>query len=782
VNKPETQAQKPFHSISTQLLKIIFGLYFIVAIVVTIVQLTAEYYHVKDEINLELKTLPETFGPGITQALWGFDRTLLQSILVGMWNMPIVTGVEIKDETGNHFQSIGIIKENSEPQGKTSETNNPFFSNLFGYTFDVIYTDRGNNKFMAGTVTVYSNTRVVLDRVKYGFVLIVVNSIIKTAALWLIFLYFIRRLLGRPLEDLTAAVNSVDVNQLEPLQINTRKHKNNELTQLEQAFNDMIANLFKASRDIKVSEGRLRQVIDLVPHPIMANDKDGTLLLVNQAFADAYGKQVAQLIGENYREIHKQKHEISNMLEQDLLVIEGHQKLKVAEQKIITNQGDMRVYQLHKMPFTISGVQTALSIAVDISELKNTQNDFKQLNETLEHRIELRTLELDATMKALKQAKEAAEKANQAKSEFLANMSHEIRTPMNSVLGFTELLEPYIGNGPQKGHLNAIRSSGKALLKLINDLLDLSKIEAGKFTIQKTLFQPRMLLQEIKTVFSLKMEEKNLEFILEVEPDLPQELIMDEARLRQVLFNLMGNAVKFTNAGHIRLKAGFCYTGKQQQTIRLFLSVQDRGIGIPSDQLEAIFGAFEQQAGQSHAQYGGTGLGLAISANLVKLMGGEISVTSVPGKGSTFQLVFDDVAVASEPAMENLASQPVDPNTLIEQVPFTEESSGLQANSSHASSQPSFKPSDQFIEKLPQLIAQMDAQQGTCLRLQQAMIMDEIAAFSAQLIRMGTQFQYPPLVSLGTTMGQQTQNFDIEALPGTLKQFTHLLKDLRGLG
>jgi len=258
-----------------------------------------------------------------------------------------------------------------------------------------------------------------------------------------------------------------------------------------------------------------------------------------------------------------------------------------------------------------------------------------------------------------------------------------------------------------------------------------------------------------------------------VEPDLPQGLIMDEARLRQVLFNLMGNAVKFTNAGHIRLKAGFCYTDKQQQTIRLFLSVQDRGIGIPSDQLEAIFGAFEQQAGQSHAQYGGTGLGLAISANLVKLMGGEISVTSVPSKGSTFQLVFDDVAVASKP---------VDPNTLIEQVPLTEVGSGLQANSGHLSTQPSFQPSDKFIEKLPQLITQMDAQQGTCLRLQQAMIMDEIAAFSAQLIRLGTQYQYPPLVSLGTTMGQQTQNFDIEALPVTLKQFTRLLKDLRGLG
>jgi len=271
-------------------------------------------------------------------------------------------------------------------------------------------------------------------------------------------------------------------------------------------------------------------------------------------------------------------------------------------------------------------------------------------------------------------------------------------------------------------------------------------------------------------VFSLKMEEKNLEFILEVEPDLPQGLIMDEARLRQVLFNLMGNAVKFTNAGHIRLKAGFCYTDKQQQTIRLFLSVQDRGIGIPSDQLEAIFGAFEQQAGQSHAQYGGTGLGLAISANLVKLMGGEISVTSVPGKGSTFQLVFDDVAVASKP---------VDPNTLIEQVPLTEKDREQQANIGHSMPQQDFKPSDEFKEKLPQLIAQMDEQQGICLRLQQAMIMDDIVEFAAQLNHLGQEYQYPPLISLAQDMEQQAQNFDIEALPVTLTQFTKLLQGLR---
>ena len=303
-----------------------------------------------------------------------------------------------------------------------------------------------------------------------------------------------------------------------------------------------------------------------------------------------------------------------------------------------------------------------------LSEIEARDETLALQNMLLEEKVKERTRELqqrnreiESTNKRLEQALQhaetmarEAETASRYKSQFLANVSHEIRTPLNIILGFAEILEDRVRDEKERQYAASIQGSGRTLLTLINDILDLSKIEAGKLELAFTAVDVADIVNEISQMFGDTIRAKGLSLSIRIDAGLPKALLLDEVRLRQVLFNIMGNAVKFTDKGSITLSAEA--GERNESTIDLILSVADTGIGIAGHLQEEIFDAFQQQPGHG-SKYGGTGLGLAITQRLVQMMNGTVGLESEPGNGATFSVVLKGVTVVDSQAQTPVSLQ-----------------------------------------------------------------------------------------------------------------------------
>ncbi len=354
-------------------------------------------------------------------------------------------------------------------------------------------------------------------------------------------------------------------------------------------------------------------LLNTIPFPIDIVKKNGVILYQNKILKDALKfDAIGQKCWDVYPDNKKQC--ISCPLKHELKFGE----VKTLE---VGNCLGGRTLLITHTTMKYQKQDTVLEIFYDITEQKEYENNLKKSHEEVLFQ------------------KKKADEANIAKSEFLANMSHEIRTPMNGVIGMADLLFDTDLDKTQLKYAKTIKSSGESLLTLINDILDFSKISAGKLDIETIDFDIRSMMNDFAATMVFRAEEKGLEFHCYAEPDVPTFIKGDPGRLRQILTNLTGNAVKFTQKGEIEVRAGL--EEELSDSVRLYFSVRDTGIGIPKEKQSALFEKFTQADGSTTRKYGGTGLGLAISKQLAELMNGEIGFKSTDGKGSTFRVTVE---------------------------------------------------------------------------------------------------------------------------------------------
>jgi PAS domain S-box-containing protein len=365
----------------------------------------------------------------------------------------------------------------------------------------------------------------------------------------------------------------------------------------------------RAEEALRKSEERFRDLYDNAPVGYFEYDTEGRITNVNQTHLEMLGYTAEEIIGQS---VWKFTVEGETVIEQVMAKLSGALPL------------GKELYRTYRRK---DG--TTIPVLIKDRLILDTENRISGIRSTIQDITERKRAEEE-----LQKAKEAAEAATRAKSDFLANMSHEIRTPMNAIIGLSHLALKTDLTAKQRDYMNKIQASGHNLLGLINDILDLSKIEAGKLEIETTNFSLDQVLNNVADVVSQKAEEKGLEIYFRTAPDVPRELVGDPLRLGQVLLNLVGNAVKFTETGEVVVSTEFVV--QEAERIRLRFWVRDTGIGMSKEQQARLFQPFTQADGSTTRKYGGTGLGLAISKQLVERMGGEIEVESTPGVGCAF--------------------------------------------------------------------------------------------------------------------------------------------------
>lgn len=554
---------------------------------------------------------------GFAGPIWNLDHVAIENLLDAVMADPEVQAIELK--------GLGL-RGGLARRGHDLTAGGPL-RREFPVTYQADADSAGTQ--VASAVLVFTRDLVdeQIQRTRLFVVellAVVVIGIVGASSL------LVQFLVRRPVQRLGALAQRVAKGDLGA---QATVERGDEIGELTMRFNAMSLKLRSAadqvrlsSEGLRASEARYRSLFENATEGIFQTDAQSRVLGMNRALTQMLGLGQQSPVGWRLRELIGVDPED---MQRVAAVMNERGKIQQAQLQLRDAQGRPLWVELSAHWVEAEGGQRRIEGMVsDISRRREAEAELSRHREHLEELVAERTAELS-------EAKLRAEAANQAKGRFLATMSHEFRTPLNAILGFTQLMQmdAAIAAGPQ-AKLQLMRDSGLHLLDLINDVLDMASIEAGKVSLKPTAVDLRALLDMASDSVRLRAEQKHLAFGLEVDTRLPHRVMVDGQRLRQVLLNLLSNAVKFTDGGSVQLAARVAEL--QVDHARLRFEVTDTGIGMTPDQQARLFQAFEQVSDESR-HLGGTGLGLSISQQLVRLMGSQILVQSAAGQGSRFE-------------------------------------------------------------------------------------------------------------------------------------------------
>jgi len=596
-------------------------------------------------------------------------------------------------------------------------------------------------------------------------------GVIAAVILSLVLMLLSRRIM-KPVQSLVQGAERIGQGDLDTI-ISIQTH--DEFANLANEFNRMADRLKKTLGALKYNEEYFRSLIENATDIVTITDSQGNFIYASPSTKRILGYDPTTLIGKNiFDHIHPDEKE--KVIQRFNDRVQSETPSLIIENRFKHYDGYWCTLEsTSKNLLSHPAVKGFVINSRNISKQKLAQEALKKSHLELEHQVEERTRDLfllNQTLNNELQERKVKEtelkRANQTKSEFLAKISHEIRTPLNSIIGFSEILSTMIHKPQEDTYLNAIRIAGKNLLCLINTILDLSKMEAGKLEINRSLVNVHMLINDISQLFNARIEEKSLVFVKDLDDQLPSSLFADGIRIQQILVNLIDNAVKFTDKGFIKLSIRSAKNHRASKKIDLAICVEDTGIGIHENDLNIIFDSFQQTASDISRRYGGSGLGLSICKHLVELMGGQIHVTSTEGQGSVFNLILPGIEIgpnASEMAEKNGDAIPDGSITITNKKNL---GTLLSINRLKKHCLDNIELKKQIHSEIFQRIPEF----------QEGFKIQDIHIITQNMIRIGQQFHLSELTEFGEKISQSAQFFDIEKLNSDLQQLYGILKQV----